>query len=544
MPNRIPTADNISTLKMPDSARKLHVDFRPDRLNLTAAGATAVLNIKMPDIPGAESAILTIDAYLLDNPVHPQGHFGWWSFSIDANRKFALEFAFRDGCLAVSSKTEEISDRWVNMDEPDVSASQSILVHVVLRHGINNSILSQQSLVAFRDDTALKHAVKQARAYLPAVRRDQDLLAKHNFNWPSESRLHIVAGALPRPQQLAGDLHAVALARELAANGVPCSLYATEFDSKLRGVVRNTRELLGKIQPSDIVVLFYEDRELNLPWLSELQCRKAFICLDIPRSPRLQAFDAQAHRNHQAAWLEMPAAKMFDIVAANSDVLAKEVAAAVFPDGKRDVVVMDFIDRTTFWDEIATNPFTQFAGPVLLCPARLEPNNGFVKTLQLFEKLLAIRPDAQLLAASNRPRHVYFKYIESLLATRFSGIQKNVSLRLDIDDADLKGMMQACAAMIDLSDTANQHLTDAEIFEKPLFTRGGPANTQASSQCNFRLFGTDQDKAEALVQFLKRPAAFKPAGREIHHREPARPGLLNLLEDLIALPGPLNGSAF
>lgn len=541
MPNRIALADKRSALKMPASARKLHVDFRPDRLNLTAAGATAVLNIKMPDISGAESAILTIDAYLLDNPVHPLGHFGWWSFSIDANQKFALEFAFRDGCLAVSSKTEEISDHWVNRDEPDVSASQSILVHVVLRHGINNSILSQQSLVAFRDETALKQAVKQARAYLPAVRRNQKLLSKHNFNWPSESRLHIVGGALPRPQQLAGDLHAVALARELAANGVPCSLYASEFDPKLRGAVRNTRELLGRVQPSDIVVLFYEDRELNLQWLSELQCRKAFICLDIPRSPRLQAFDAQAHRNHQVAWLEMPAARMFDIVAANSDVLAKEAAATVFPDGKRDVVAIDFLDRTTFWDEITTNPFTQFAGPVLLCPARLEPHNGFVRTLQLFGKLLAIHPDAQLLAASNRPRHVYFKYIESLLATRFASIKENVSLRMDIDDGDLKGMMQACTALIDLGTTANQHIADAEIFGKPLFVSGGSANAQAALPSSFRLYGTDQDKAEVVGEWLKDPVAFQPTDREMRHRIPAAPGLLNLLEDLIALPRPLSG---
>tara|TARA_R110000751_G_scaffold10055_2_gene37298 strand:+ start:136848 stop:137252 length:405 start_codon:yes stop_codon:yes gene_type:complete len=130
--------------------------------------------------------------------------------------------------------------------------------------------------------------------------------------------------------------------------------------------------------------------------------------------------------------------------------------------------------------------------------------------------------------------------IECLLATRFAGNQENVSLRMDIDDGDRKGMMQACAAMIDPGNTANLHLADAGVFGKPLFVSGGSTIAQAATPSGFRLYGTDQDKAQVLGERLKDPAA-QPAARAIHHRKAAAPGLLNLLEDLIALPRPHSG---
>lgn len=131
--------------------------------------------------------------------------------------------------------------------------------------------------------------------------------------------------------------------------------------------------------------------------------------------------------------------------------------------------------------------------------------------------------------------------IEFLLATRFAGIEKNVSLRMDIDDGDRKGMMQACAAMIDPGNTANLHLADAGVFGKPLFVSGGSTIAQAASPSGFRLYGTDQDKAQVLGECFKAPAALLRTADQMHHRKPAAPGLLSLLEDLIALPLPLSG---
>lgn len=99
--------------------------------------------------------------------------------------------------------------------------------------------------------------------------------------------------------------------------------------------------------------------------------------------------------------------------------------------------------------------------------------------------------------------------IEFFLATRFVGNQENVSLRMDIDNGDRKGMMQACAAMIDPANTANQHHADAGVFGIPLFVSHGSTNAQAAWPCGFRFYGTDQDRAKVLGECLCRSFSWR-----------------------------------
>ena len=185
-------------------------------------------------------------------------------------------------------------------------ATASILLHLVLRHKVNNSILSQQSLVLYRSAEVLQHDMAVARAYLGETGADHTSIA-HGFNFPKDVTVHLVSQALPRAGQIVGQPTAVMAARRLLRNSISCRLYASEFDPWLRPCVSGTRELLDGIKDKDILVLFYDGYEGNLSWLHQLSCRKAFVYLGLPSTEHLQAFDAEAHHNYTQAFRHMDA---------------------------------------------------------------------------------------------------------------------------------------------------------------------------------------------------------------------------------------------
>lgn len=534
-----------SSLELPESAVMLHAIVKQDYLDLSSE-ATRKLQLILPDLPGIESATLTIDAYLFSNPTHPHGHFGWWTFAWQTNTEIELTFEATDRGLSLTGDAGAVLDSWINDGNPDPTGQEDILLHVVLRHRFNNKILSQQSLIAYRSGEAAGAARARAAGYLPPWNTAVAL----DFNWPRKRAVHVVTQMLPELDRHSETPAPLAIVRQLQAQGIACHLYASEFDPHLRGVVSDTRYLLNRATAGDFVLVLYHGREFNLSWLSRLRCRKAFIHLGVPSSDRMQAFDAESHNNAQVALQQAVRAEAFNAVAAASQQAANELTQVLAvaqqtsaaklaqePTAKPirkpapKVVRVSLFDRRLFWDGIqAVTEFERPSERLLVYPGRLEAYNDFVATLDVFAHAAEIDPTLHLVAVGSRAGRVYHQYIDHLLATRYQSVRARVHLRTEIGDPERKAFLAAAEALIDIGPSWEQPLDDARAFGKVLFVGGRDGARQEGS---FRLYGRPDDQAAGLMQALNAGVAPAPA------RDGAEPYTLwNLLERLVAAPAP------
>jgi len=537
--NRTPPPRAVG-LDLPEASRRLHVAFSPPFLDISRKDRRAKLLLTLPKGPGVDSVVLGIDAYLLDAPVHPEGHYGWWLFDIAPDREYLFDLSFQGDTLVVASPDMSPASSWTAPGGIAGEATASILLHLVLRHKVNNSILSQQSLVLYRSAEVLQHDMAVARAYLGETGADHTSIA-HGFNFPKDVTVHLVSQALPRAGQIVGQPTAVMAARRLLRNSISCRLYASEFDPWLRPCVSGTRELLDGIKDKDILVLFYDGYEGNLSWLHQLSCRKAFVYLGLPSTEHLQAFDAEAHHNYTQAFRHMGEALKFDLVVAASRKLTAQLAfglAAPEEEKKQPVDVLTICpwDRRSMWGHIeAIEGISALGSPFLLCPAPLEPNNDFLASLALFEKVAERCPGTVLAAAGTRPRQVYYQYVEYMLSSRYRDIRDRVHLWMDISDGELKHCMQQCDGLIQMGALPEECVEDAKIFGKPLFVNGVTCAGRPGVEHTFRLYGTLEDQAEAVLGVLEQPMSGTPMADGANGHK-MQNGLWEILERLVALP--------
>lgn len=514
-------------LDLPSTSKKLHVCFSPSYLDLNTQSGSASLTVRMPFAPGMNTAMLAIDAYTDQNPIHPEGHHGWWVFQIEPNTDFEFSFQMVNGLLQVDGIDLQPSDSWVNTTLQEDDLTGSIRLHLVLRHRLNNSILSQQTLLLYQDERQLKDDQDIAHEYLPAAHEYFQKFS-HGFNFPKNVTVHIISQKLPSFNQIINMPTAIMAARRLVRNGITCKLYASSFDPKLRFCVNQTKELLDTICKDDLVIYFYNDYDENLVWIHSLKCRKAFIYLGLPSTAHLQAFDAESYQQYNLAKDELSLAKNFDVVIASSQILQNEVEdfytrmlnneddielgnsqAKNKIQFSNEVVTAQILDRHNLWCETSTSSdVIDYANPLLVCPVPIEPCYDLLATIELFELISKQFQNASFVIICAQARPVYFQYIEYQLSTRFESIRHQVHIVSNATDSDLKAVIEQSDALIQMGPLTPWIVEDAKIFGKRLFVDGelcsglGCLNEYSNT---FRLYGTLEDRADAIVALLDQP---------------------------------------
>src|SRR5437868_1527312 len=83
---------------------------------------------------------LVVDVYDLDNPVHPDGHIGWWQFETEKlpERLDASLMRKRDRTISLEARDIAPIAQWLNADQHGAGRLELI---VVLRSTITNAIL-------------------------------------------------------------------------------------------------------------------------------------------------------------------------------------------------------------------------------------------------------------------------------------------------------------------------------------------------------------------------------------------------------------------
>jgi len=477
-------------LELPASASCLHVAFMNDALHFDRAKGETSFTLKIPKLQQIENVTLTFDAYVFTNPVHPEGHLGWWTVGFKPGDELKVTLVSDRDQLEINS-SQAVTEKWIGVP---FSSNDTILLQIVLRHPINNAIVSQQSMVVYSDQKLFEKRIEKCSAYIAP----QQMYIPPDFGWPRDTKIHIVASSLPRFDYISHQPAAVLMNRQLKAIGIDSQLYAHQFDPELRGAVLSTKELLDKVSEGDLVFVLYSGHEPNISWLAELDCKKALFNFGVPYSASAQAFDAEFHRSTQMALEDYSHFSKFQVLGCASRSLKKEMRKSGV--SQNIIIAEEFTNLHQFWSSVIPGEATEGAFPVLVYPGTLDPYNDMVATLEVFEYVKREAPNATLFAASSSAWRVYEQYILHLLATRFRDIKESVQLRTGATDSERKVLISQCDALIDIGVSFENHVETALHFGKDLFTSAH--NSSSSMPSTFRLYGSLEEKANQVVRQL------------------------------------------
>src|SRR5581483_9782661 len=143
--------------------------------------------IRLPEARATADALLVLDIYAVDNPVHPEGHIGWWRYEIGQSPQHLAGIISRDREGRVAPEIEGAApvDSWCNPAAPDVRRMELL---VVLRSSITNAILS-------KDRVPVLVTAEDLREFRSRVARDplEPSYRRAVHDLPAGRTIHIVS---------------------------------------------------------------------------------------------------------------------------------------------------------------------------------------------------------------------------------------------------------------------------------------------------------------------------------------------------------------
>ena len=164
---------------------------------------------------------------------------GWWKWPLEIKGDVTVEVIKRDDGFAVTFDGAAPEEFWKNPDFSGVD-EPVIALHVVLRPIVSEAVRFDDIVYVYNSAEALRRiaAAPQRSSTIPAAGVPS---ARRGIVWPRESTVHLVSTNVFERDAVGN--FTLSLHRLLRANGVPCQLYASNFDPRLRETIRHTCEL-------------------------------------------------------------------------------------------------------------------------------------------------------------------------------------------------------------------------------------------------------------------------------------------------------------
>ena len=271
---------------------------------------------------------LVIDLYSASNPVHPQGHLGWWACDLAANKELRVALSRRNGAFAVAFDGRACPEgkSWVNPDRADWRTERVVALHVVLRSSDNKALVFDEVIHLYQDKASLqaaRAARNEAGKALPATTRT----VPRWYCWPRGTRAFVLARDIFEGDAVGN--FALGLGKFLKTHGVVSRLGAANFDPRLRGVIQPMGRLLGEIREQDLVLFNASTYDPYMEAISALPARK-ILCYHNITPPRFfQIYDAERAMLCAKAMEQLALAARFDCWTANSSVSVEQLSRAV-----------------------------------------------------------------------------------------------------------------------------------------------------------------------------------------------------------------------
>ena len=388
---------------------------------------------------------LTIDIYDFDNPVHPEGHIGWWRFSVDAlGQRSSGYIRLKDNGFDVSVADQASEDYWIN--ESLIHPRRSI-VNAVLRTKSANAIVS------------LDH--------IPAFATEQDLSgfrSKFNRDWriPRFSACHYVPppGRTVRIVSQNVNLYdavghlCLNLYRMLRQNNVAVEIYAEQFNLEINDIVRPMRRLFEESSKTDYVLYFFSIYDKYLKQVLDLiAARKITYFHGITPPSLLQAFDPELSVACSKALKQLPELARFDIVAANSFATARDLIQS-FAEGDRQLERVKIIAPCLTWKRAYPQPNRPVGSTHarFLYVGQIRPHKRIECLLELFAAYQKLSPDAECWIVGSKAATAYGAYLSWVERTHLCIPPARVHWLGNISEEALQNIYRSASIYISMSE--------------------------------------------------------------------------------------------
>ncbi|MEM6251685.1 MAG: glycosyltransferase [Cyanobacteria bacterium P01_D01_bin.156] len=311
---------------MEKTRRKTFVRFNESEVVLSNSTVFA-LNFS-PEI-SREDVSLVVDIYDLDNPVHPEGHLGWWQFStteLSVQVSADLEMV-GDKVIRVSLEGMQSHNFWVN---EDVSAYKRLVLNAVLRSNVTNAIV-------YLDKIPVLKTLDDAVRLRSSISRDWQ---HPKFNYlsyvfPKSSTVRVISRNIFFHDAV-GNL-CLDLYRLLKQNNVSVEMYAENTDYSLNDIIKKIELIDEDTLSKDQILYFFSTYDPNLAKIIDLNCAQKIAYFHGITDPRkLQTFDPELSSICEKGKAQLGQLQLFDSVATNSTANSRVLIDSFKPEHSED----------------------------------------------------------------------------------------------------------------------------------------------------------------------------------------------------------------
>lgn len=432
-------------------------------------------SIRLPDAGAVENAFLVIDIYALDNPVHPEGHIGWWRYEIGASPAHLTGSLSRDQGGRITPEIDGAAavDEWCNPTVPDARRMELL---IVLRSSITNAILSKDRVPVFltaeesdefRSLAVRDHLNPRYRHFALAV--------------PAGRTVHIISKSMFE-RDAVGNL-CFGLYKLLMQAGMQVRLFADDFDLALNDLISRRELLADSVRTEDVIVYFFSTFDEEIEDIAELacSCRVAYYH-GITPPQLLQVFDPEVAAQSAKAIRQVPLLARFDRLAVNSRASADELLAAFAKSGlpvwdEIAVIAPKILSEAELQAPEAGRELKVDGSPNLLFVGRVKSHKRIDDLLTLLAELRRLDPDARCMIVGAADTPAYSDYLNWMQTKQLRLPEDSVSWLGTVSDEALARAYSEATVYVSMSEHEGFGLPilEAMIHDVPVFCFGSPS---------------------------------------------------------------------
>jgi glycosyltransferase involved in cell wall biosynthesis len=449
------------------------------------------------DVPQAD-VFLVVDLYDLDNPVHPGGHVGWWSFPAESiahslNGRLSIE-ANR---VSVTIDGMDCLNHWINSDEV---AFRRLIANAVLRSNTTNAIVHLDEVPVFRTQT-------DHNSYRAIVSRNWDypFVADTWFLFPERSTVRITAPNIFLRDAVGN--FCLDIYRLCKQNGISAHMYARRCDLSLNDIVHKTDFLQRDSTPDDILFYFFSIHDPQLDRIMDLAFGKKIVYFHGVTNPKLlQVFDLELSKSCAYGLQQIPSLSNFDVLVANSvasaNVLARETKQEL--SSIKVIPPRLFSPEQHLYERGEDSIPAGHSGARLLSVGRIKSHKKIEDLIELFALYLELDPVAECWIVGGQADHAYRNYLEWVVDHRLGAQGSRFRWFGNVSDEQLIHIYAEAHAYVSMSENEGfcLPLVEAMIAGVPVFAYGVPAVREVLGQVGVVFHEKDFESIAASIHTL------------------------------------------
>ena len=448
--------------------RNHHLHFKTSEILLNEGG---LFTIQLSKGLANSGAHLVIDIYDFDNPVHPDGHLGWWQYPVDSLTDTA------EGSISVTGGNVEVTleglapiDSWTNTA---MVPFRRLVANAVLRDGITNAILYLDKVPAFQvaDDLSKLRSAFNRDWTIPKYKPAGVVLHE-------DCTIRIVSPNLFLKDAV-GNL-CLDFYRMLRQNNIPVELYAENCDLAINDIARRMNRLNGDATDDDRLLYFCSTYDPHLEDLLSIPAaQKVAYFHGITKPELLQVFEPELSVTCKKANAQLYLLQEFNQIAANSNASARCLLERFGDDSdwqhKEIHIIPPLIlgAQTNMFSEVKRSHDTTR----LLYVGRIKSHKKIEHLLELLSAYLDLDSEAELWIVGNGTAKAYWDYLKWVETSQLNISHNKVHWTGSISDSELSAHYMNATVFVTMSEDEGFCLPVFEAMQAglPVFAYGLPA---------------------------------------------------------------------